>query len=276
MRCCPPDEACVRRAQPWLGTLVEVALPVSQASAARFDAAFAAIAQVHRRMHPRARGSDLLRIARRAHRAPVRVHAQTFAVLELAQRLWRDSGGRFDPAVSRRGAGLAALQLSRGRHVRCSAPLQLNLGGIAKGYAVDRAVDALRAAGVQAGLVNAGGDLRVFGSDRWWPVQVRAAAMLAPLCIELREAALATSGAAGGPPRLHDPRRGRARRHGGSLSVAAADCASADALTKPLALNPPRGLRLLRRHRAHALRLSAAGRAWATFEAATPHLRLSA
>ena len=52
--------------------------------------------------------------------------------------------------------------------------------------------------------------------------------------------------------------------------------ASADALTKPLALNRQRGLRLLRRHRAHALRLTSAGRAWATFEAATPHLRLSA
>lgn len=267
----------MRRAQAWLGTLVEVTLPCAQASEPRFDAAFAAIAQVHRRMHPHARGSALLRIARRAHRAPVRVDVQTFAVLQLAQRLWRESGGRFDPALPHCGAGLGALRLSRrGRRVRCSAALRLDLGGIAKGYAVDRAVDALRAAGAQAGIVNAGGDLRVFGRDRWWPVQVRAAAALAPLCIELRDAALATSGAADAAPRLHDPRRGRARRHDGSVSIVAADCATADALTKPLALNPQRALRLLRRHRAHALRLTAAGRALATFAGATPHLRLGA
>jgi thiamine biosynthesis lipoprotein len=51
----------------------------------------------------------------------------------------------------------------KSRSAVCRVPLALDLGGIAKGYAIDRAIEALRAAGCVSGLVNAGGDLRVYG-----------------------------------------------------------------------------------------------------------------
>src|SRR5207237_9076434 len=61
--------------------------------------------------------------------------------------------------------------LSRSR-VRLARAVRFDLGGIAKGFAVDRAVQILRRARLAFGLVNAGGDLRAFGNRRW-PVHVR-------------------------------------------------------------------------------------------------------
>jgi thiamine biosynthesis lipoprotein len=268
----------VRRAQAWLGTLVEVALPAAEASEARFDAAFAAVATVHRRMHPCLRGSDLRRIARLAHRRPLRVDRHTHALLALAQRLWRDSGGLFDPSLpARGGARLDALRLLPAQRVRSRAPLRLDLGGIAKGYAVDRAVAALRSHGCRSGMVNAGGDLRGFGAA-WQPVRVRLpqAPASAPVLFELRDAAAATSADTFRGPggALFDRRAQRRRAFDGSVTVVAPTCALADALTKIVALRPRPALRLLHRYRAHALRIDAVGRLWTTLARSTGQLRL--
>ena len=266
MPCCPRPEPWVVRAQPWLGTLVEVALTPADASEARFAAAFAVIGHVHRRMSAHDPASDLARIARFAHRRPVRVDRETAAVLRLALRLARATAGAFDvtvgPAKARRtaAAGMAALHLDRGRRVRTDTALALDLGGIAKGHAVDRAVEALRRSGAAAGIVNAGGDLRAFGAERWTPVRVRlpgASTIAAPL-FELRDAASATSSDAfrGRNRALFDPLRRRHRPYPGSVTVVAPSCAVADALTKIVALRPGRAPRLLARLRADAFRIA--------------------
>ena len=284
MHCCPPEPAWVRRAQVWLGTLVEVALPQDEATAVRFDAAFAEVARVHRLMHPNARGSDLRRIARRAHRRAVRVDPRTFDVLQLAQALWRDSAGAFDPSLpARGGADFGSLELrSRGRRVRTLAPLHLDLGGIAKGHAVDLAVAALRAKGCRRGVVNAGGDLRCLGDHDWHPVRVRLPhdPAQAPALLEVRGAAVATSADTHRRPGggLRDGRRLGHRRpcaHDGSVTVIAPSCAVADALTKLVALQPQRATRWLNRHRAHALRIDHAGRATTTLAPGGARARLA-
>ena len=275
--CLRPD-GWIARAQVWLGTLVEVALPASGASEARFAAAFAAIAHVHRTMSAHDATSDLARIARDAHRRTVTVDADTYAVLALAQTMFRESRGTFDvtiaPLLAHYGllpapaAGLDAhcgrmdaLRLESRLGVRATAPVALDLGGIAKGYAVDRAVDALYAAGARAGLVNAGGDLRVFGAGVWMPIGVRHPALPAQilkLC-EIRDAAVATSAnyfrdARGG---LVEPRTQTLRPFPGSITVVAPTCALADALTKIVALRPAESTALLARHGAHAFLLDA-------------------
>lgn len=279
MHSCPPETTWVRRAQVWLGTLVEVALPSADATEARFAAAFAAVALVHRRMHPRQPGSDLRRIARVAHRRALRVHAQTFEVLQLAQALWRESAGAFDPSLPSRGtADFGALQLHpRSRCVRTHATLRIDLGGIAKGHAVDQAVHALRAQGCRRAIVNAGGDLRCLGETDWHAVRLRlphepkSAAVLS-----VRDAALATSADTFRTPGtgLRDGRRRRARAHDGSVTVIAPSCAWADALTKLVALRPRRATNCLRRHRAHALRIDGSGAASTTLSGDEAHVRL--
>lgn len=292
MRFCPNPERWARRAQVWLGTLVEVALPPAEATDARFAAAFDAIRRVHRRMSAHDPASDLARIARHAHRRAVRVARETYAVLELAQELAQATRGRFDVSKAPvrawdrciRGrtaaprAGLQALHLQPGRCVRTEHALGLDLSGIAKGHAVDCAVAALRRSGACAGLVNAGGDLRVFGVADWMPVRVRlpkSPTHALPL-FEVHNAAVATSADyfREGRAALFDPHRRRMRPFTGSVSVVAPSCALADALTKIVALMPERAAALLARYRAHAFRIDADGLdAATTLHAPTAHLR---
>jgi FAD:protein FMN transferase len=276
----PAPERWIARAQPWLGTLVEVALPSGEAAETRFAAAFAAIEHVHRKMSPCDPASDLARIRRVAQRRAVVVHSSTYAVLQLALSLHRQSGGAFDPTVA--SARISALRLQGRNRVRATAPIDIDLGGIAKGCAVDCAVAALRASGAAAGLVNAGGDLRVFGTGVWTPVRLRHPGdpvIAAPL-FELQDAAVATSGdyfCDGG--NLIDRRIRRIRRYAGSVSVVAPSCMLADALTKIVALAPARARGLLASYGAHAFRLREAGgelHCATTFSSPTPHLRLAA
>lgn len=297
MRSCLPD-AWSARAQPWLGTLVEIALPETDATDARFAAAFARVAHVHRRMSAQDPRSDLARIARDAHRRLVRVDRDTYVVLEQALQLAQETSGLFDVAVggslARHGrlpqhggpdpllrGAMAALLLERDLGVRTTAPVVLDLGGIAKGYAVDCVVDALRAAGARAGVVNAGGDLRVFGEKEWRPIRIRhpVSPHLTLHLFDIRDAAVATSADyfRRGQGELVDPRNDAVRKYGESVSVVAPTCMVADALTKIVALDPGRAVATLTRREAVAFRLGAdaAGpHCSATFAAASPRLRL--
>jgi FAD:protein FMN transferase len=202
-------------------------------------AAFGAVAQVGQLMHPTRGGSDLVAIRDAAAGAALAVHPWTWEVLELAQQLHRLSGGVFDPCVPEGLGRLADLELPAPQLVRRHAPLRLDLGGIAKGYAVDRAIAALRAAGCTAGVVNAGGDVRVFGRrprDLW----CRGAGNTA-LQVHLVDAALACSGPSDrAVPVEH---RGYYRRVGEApvrvraVAVSAATAVIADALTKCVMLS---------------------------------------
>src|SRR6266849_3482332 len=95
-----PDS--LRRAQPLLGTLVEIAAaggaPADREAAVA--AAFAAIARVHRLMSFHAADSDVGRLNREAAMRPIGVHAWPYLVLETAAELPRRSQGAFDIAVA--------------------------------------------------------------------------------------------------------------------------------------------------------------------------------
>ncbi len=147
------------------------------------------------------------------------------------------------------GGSWRDVQLIDSDRVRCARPLRLDLGGIAKGYAVDCAVHALQRTGIEKILVNAGGDLRIAGP---WEQRVRLrhpqAPHLAAGVLTLRDAALATSAAyysrrllgSGEVSALLDPRRALPYLGHHSVSVRAPDCMSADALTKVVLFAPPK------------------------------------
>jgi thiamine biosynthesis lipoprotein len=270
-----PDALELRRARPLLGTLVEISARASerQQLARAIEAAFATVAQVHRLMSFHARDSDVSRLNRRAWRIALRVHPWTYAVLQEAQRVARASGGLFDVSVARilvarrllpapRGARVPDrraccrdIRLLPGFRVRFDRPLLLDLGGIAKGFAVDRAVQRLRSAGVESALVNAGGDLRCFGpaAQRVHVREPSAPWRLLPLA-ELSNGAIATSAAyftrrqcAGREVSAQVDPRGRAGVPVGSVSVAARHCITADAWAKVLLLGGARFLGRARR-----------------------------
>ncbi len=272
----PAMTGIVRRARPLLGTLVEISVRGADDPEAAIDSAFAAIGEVHALMSYHDPASEVSRLNRQAHRRPVRVHSATFEVLRAALALSQRSGGAFDvsiaPELERqgllprvRGRGAAGtwrdIECAPGRRVRFHRPLRIDLGGIAKGYAVDRACEVLRRHGIHSALVNAGGDLRVVGSTPW-PIVVRHPARpgtLLPLC-DLADGAVATSAAyfqerPPGARRVSALVNGRTRGLRdwcGSVSVTAATCLHADALTKVVGLLGARAEALLVRERATA------------------------
>ena len=100
----------IRRARPLLGTFVEIEVAGAGKSEmnAAIDAAFEAVASVHRLMSFHDPDSDVGRLNREARVRPVRVHAWTFRVLEAAVELHRRSNGIFDISVA---AALQAMGL---------------------------------------------------------------------------------------------------------------------------------------------------------------------
>src|SRR5580704_17931288 len=168
----PPDTTArvhsARRMHIEMGTWVAIEARAAQEETVQrgITAAFAVVAELSRTLHPTREQSDVARINAAAcgHRVPVR--AATLALLRFAQRLHQLSEGIFDPCLPTAPGRLADVALHEGPQPLAvpRKPVQLDLGGIAKGFAVDGAVAALQAAGCSAGLVNAGGDLRVFGA----------------------------------------------------------------------------------------------------------------
>jgi FAD:protein FMN transferase len=217
-------------------------------------------------MNPDRRGSDLVRLNSAVPGTRVPIHSSTWEVLRLAQRFHALTDGVFDPSLPVRPGRLCDLEVGPAAGADrtltpaaadggadawaiCHAPLTLDLGGIAKGYAVDQAVQALIAAGCGAGLVNAGGDLRVFGSHpaplllrhsdgSYEPIELANEA----LAVTDGEIARAPSGHRGYYSRTTDAVT--ARRE---VAVVAGDAVTADALTKCALLCPPeQTARLLR------------------------------
>ena len=272
-----------RRCRPLLGTFVEntaSGLPEEKLQHA-FNAAFAAVERIQRLMSAHDAESELSLLNRDAARHAVTVSAETFAVLRLADRLASESAGAFDytiaPTLVRWGYRSGSLQrrephgfrfvaLRRGRQVRFLRPLALDLGGIAKGYAVDAAIETLATFGVTAALVNAGGDLRVFGPQ---PSTIHLRHPAAPQtfahAIQLQQGALATSSPCFTEKdwcdrrvsHLVNPLRPDAAVTGGvSVSVRARECWLADALTKVVLNAPRRAETLLRKYDAEAFMLT--------------------
>jgi thiamine biosynthesis lipoprotein len=291
----------VRRAVPMMGTLADVGVvhenPVYAHAA--IDAALDELWRVERVMSRFLPDSDVGRANRLAARDAVDVSAATAAVLAAALDWAVASDGAFDPCLGRaselwdvgrrtapppeggfrRLAGrrlYRALDVERGARcrVRLTDPdAAIDLGGIAKGYAVDRAADALRRWGVTRGLVNVGGDLYALGrsaDDDPWRVGIRSPvdpdALLGTLDVE--DAAVATSGdyerffrfrgrrfhhlldPATAAPRL-------ASLH--SVTVRAPTCIAADAAaTATFGLDAAEAGRILRRGDARAVRVGAA------------------
>jgi FAD:protein FMN transferase len=273
------------RSRPLLGTFVSVrAADADREQLSRgIDAAFAEIARIQTLMSFHDPASELSMVNREAHLRAIAVSPDLLSVLSLARELFEATNGAFDAAVAphlvrwnylprhqrtTRGGTLGAMELQPQGCVRFARPLLLDLGGIAKGYAVDRAVEALRVAGVSRGVVNAGGDLRVFG-DRAELVHVRhpkAPGRCIPIA-ELRDAAVATSASYFARRRFRrrevtpivDPTSGAACTTTRSVSVIAPTCAAADALTKVVALRGDDAFPVLTRFDASTLILESNG-----------------
>lgn len=267
----------MRGCRPLLGTYVDIRIDDEQENAGALSSAFAAVERVQALMSVFEADSDIARLNRLQPGQTLQVHPWTDEVLSLAFDIMAASGGLFDcgvaPHLARWGLlptrlhadGASSMRLVQRVSPTCLqvlAPVRIDLGGIAKGFAVDQAVRALQEAGVRSGVVNAGGDLRVFGDteeaiclrDPQVPEHVHLAG-------QLRDGACATS-ATYFSRREHEgeevsalvnPHSGQAVRTRASFTVVAPTCAVADALTKVLALSGDAAHPCLMRYDAHPI-----------------------
>lgn len=285
--------ACVERLYVSMGTTVrfQVFHPDAAEAAEAIREASDLIGRVHRLMSVQEEGSELAQWNRSSRGLDEPFDELTAAALDEAFHFASVTQGRFDPTV---GAAVLALEHGSGpisqperagawdhgnrRFIKTHPGVMLDLGGSAKGWAVDRAVEVLQRAGIGAAMVNAGGDLRVIGAPpgaEVWTIGIRDPCGPDGLIgtVALRDAAIATSGdyerAEGST--LVDPRDLRRVRFGGSASVVAPTCGMADCLATALCVEPdlrflPGAARGLLAHRS--------GRGFVT--EASPGLRLHA
>jgi thiamine biosynthesis lipoprotein len=223
--------------------------------------------------------SEISRVNAGAARAPVPVSEELFLLLETAQQYSALSSGAFDITYASVGylydyrahqrpdnkAIAAALQsvdyrqlrLDRAKHtVAFGKPgMRIDLGGIAKGYAVDRGIQILKDRGLTHAMVNAGGDTRVSG-DRFgkpWVVGIRHPDRKDEVVLRLPlvDAAFSTSGDyerffdEGGVRYHHilDPKTGQSPHAVRSVTIIASNATRTDGLTKTVfILGPKAGL----------------------------------
>jgi thiamine biosynthesis lipoprotein len=271
-----------------MGTRFQITLYApDEATAARAaKAAFARIAALDGIMSDYRPTSELMQLCQKAGGPPVAVSEELFFVLAKAQEVSRRSDGAFDVTVgpvvrlwrkarkthelpdpqelarARALVGYDKMKLDpKARTVQLLQPgMQLDLGGIAKGYAADEALAVLHKHGITRALVAAGGDIAASGPPpdaAGWTVGI------APLenpagkpshLLLVHDAAVSTSGDAaqhveiGGKRYSHivDPRTGIGLVGRRSVTVVARRGIDADSLTKVVSvLGPERGLPII-------------------------------
>jgi len=247
------------RCQPSLGTYVEISVSgdVSEDELiSASNAAFLKIKLVQSLMSFHDAESELTRINRYAAREPVPVSLETKFVLEQALWLSEKTDGLFDITVAPKLVASKALPnhnfdlsptgtwrdiIITDNEVRFTKPLLVDLGGIAKGYAVDQAINA-----VDDSInitVNAGGDLRM---RPWRGNQVEVRHPRSPhsesIQIQMKNRAVATSATYYSENGVvivsKEPSASINPNENISVSVFAKDCLLADALTKVAYLDP--------------------------------------
>lgn len=267
-----------------MGTEVRVELWHEDRAAAR--AGIAAVMQEMRRvdrlMSTYKPDSELSRLNREAARGPVRVSRELFDLIARALEFSRRTDGAFDITYSSvgylydyaRGVRPSEQDIAERlgaidyRHVVLDAAtttvryardgVRVDLGGIAKGHAVDRSIALLARQGFTAAIVTAGGDSRVLGDHRGrpWMIGIRDPRRREGVVavVPLTNAAISTSGdyeryfERDGVRYHHilNPRTGKSASGIRSASVVGPDATTTDALsTGVFVLGVERGMRLI-------------------------------
>lgn len=183
---------------------------------------FAEMKRIEAVMSPHIPDSELSNINLLAASAPVQVSMELYQLLKISKHISKISNGVFDISFSslgylydyREGKKPTQQQIERlvgkidyraiilnEKNLTVSlkhSGMRLDLGGIAKGYAVDRGIEILRNQGIQHAIVTAGGDSRVLGDRRGrdWMVGIQAPRNRTAIAtaVPLADAAISTSG----------------------------------------------------------------------------------
>ena len=272
--------------EPHMGTLVRITLYAADGVAAEraFRKAFDRIAELDEILSDYKAGSEVNRLCRDGAGHPVKVSSDLFRVLEIAQEISEKSGGAFDVTLGpvtrlwrqRRVPDATVLQEARkhtgfrkvhlnpaDRTVRLDEDgMQLDLGGIGKGYAAEEALTVLKNAGMASALVAVSGDLAIGDAPPGKPGWT--IAIPNGLAAPLKNSAVSSSGDqeqhvdSGGMRYSHiiDPATGMGLTKSPTITVFAPHGAYADALsTAVCVLGAERGRELIKQFERTTLRV---------------------
>lgn len=267
-----------------MGTAIHVELWAERRAdgEAAVEAVMAEMHRIDRGYSPHKPDSELSRLNREAAARPFACSPEMYGLLARAQRFAALSDGAFDISYAavgrlydyRRGLAPTEAELAaacarvgwRGlvldpatRSVRFAREgMCIDLGGFAKGHAVDCAAARLRALGIRHAYVSAGGDSRVIGDRRGrpWSVAIRHPrdADQVAAVLPLEDVAVSTSGdyeryferAGVRHHHLLDPATGRSPAHVHSVTIVAEDGLTSEALSKTVfVLGVERGLAIV-------------------------------
>ncbi len=277
-----------------MGTFARVVAVAADSNTAKrsIDAAFAEIEKVEKRMNYHKSDSEISELNRDGFARAVKVSKSTYEVLEKSIKFSKLSGGAFDVTVgplvdlwhsaeetnslptdtelqqARSKVGYDKLILDANEEsVRFAAEgMKVDLGGIAKGYAIDKAVEAMQKSGAIGGMVDIGGEIRCFGSppvsQDIWRIGLQDPAAAEDvmntskplLTLRLTDAAVATSGdyhrfvTIGGKRYSHivDPESGYSSESLASVTIICPSATDADALaTAVTVMGREKGLALI-------------------------------
>lgn len=270
---------CMKRCKPLLGTYIEISVNqnfvqkgITQEA---ISEAFLQIEKIHTLMSFHSPQSDLSKINLYSHSEIVAIHPLTARLLKICQDLYQTSRRKFDCNVGHHlirenllpkhiqqkldNIGtIDDIEFVEPCFVRSKRPVCLDFGGIAKGFAVDEAVKVLINHGIQGGVVNAGGDLKVFGKQSQ-PIYIKSPYDPLKLIFfgEIQDAACATTSnfyhiGNGKISSIYHPKDQRFIQSKQSFSMISKDCVYADALTKVLAICQNVHLPLFKKYSANA------------------------
>jgi FAD:protein FMN transferase len=267
-----------------MGTVIEITLMgdhEEQENKAALQA-FQEIKRIEQLMSPKIESGDVFRINQSSGKDRVKISKETLEVIKKAQEISELSEGGFDitvgpltelwkkvrenktpPSAEEVKEKLDLVNFrniemdQEGRVFLKKRGMAIDLGGIAKGYAVDRAFDVLRSLGYRNLIVNAGGDLRVGGlkNNQPWSIGTQnprdSQKLLAT--IPVSDMAVATSGdyekffiyEGNRYHHILNPANGLPAEGCQSVTIVAKDCITADGLaTAVFVLGPEKGYAL--------------------------------
>jgi thiamine biosynthesis lipoprotein len=202
LACSAPSESIYRKSSTIMDTLVTITVVsrTPQDAEAAIDAGFDEIRRLEGLLSFWTEESEIARVNRAAGSAPVEVSSETLEIIEKSVFVSDKTGGAFDAtigpvirlwdfrkkvmpdarsirkALQKVDYRMMRTNISTGTAYLGNEHMSVDTGGIAKGYAADRAVEKLKALGISSGLVAIAGDIRGFGrkpDGRAWTIGIR-------------------------------------------------------------------------------------------------------
>lgn len=269
--------------------MITVYAPDEASGRQAIAAAFARVEEIEASCSNYREASDLSKLNRSAGGPPIAVSKDLWAALRRSSEVSEETDGAFDvtigplvalwkrtwkrgklPTAEETAAANALVDYRRLRILAdppraqlLKAGMQIDLGGIGKGYASDQAIARLRERGIRAALVAIAGDIAAVGAPPerdWWLVGIRDPARpdkILPTPLRLRDQAVSTSGdyeqfgivAGNRYSHIIDPRTGQPVQHMTSVTVVAPNATTSDAYATALSvLGPEKALAFAEKH----------------------------